>query len=73
MTVKFHENRSKGSGDMKRARTCYGRIQGLHDGLRDKGHSYNLPSASRREIKRNSGLNANATVNSEMLAIISFS
>ena len=35
--MKFNENRSKGSGEMERTRTCYGRT----DGLTDEGHSYN--------------------------------
>ena len=35
--MKFHENRSKGSGDMEHTRKCYGRT----DGMTDAGHSYN--------------------------------
>ena len=41
--MKFHENRSKGSGDMERTRTCYGPTDGhtVTDGLTAEGHSYN--------------------------------
>ena len=41
--MKFHENQSKGSGDMERTLKCYGR----NDGRADEGHSYEPPSASR--------------------------
>ena len=39
--MKFNENRSKGSGEMERTRTCYGRNDGRTDGLTDEGHFYN--------------------------------
>ena len=40
--MKFSENRQKGSRNMERTRKCYGRNDGLTDGLTDEGHSYNL-------------------------------
>ena len=45
--VKYHENQSKGSGDMEWTGKCYGRT--------DEGHSYSPPSASRRGDKTASG------------------
>ena len=45
--MNFHENQSKGSGDMERTRKCYGLTHGQTDGRTDEGHSYNPPSASR--------------------------
>ena len=37
ISVKFHENRSKGSGDIERTGKCYG----WTDRLTDEGHFYN--------------------------------